>query len=149
MPIRFRCGYCQKLLGIARRKAGTQTTCPHCAATITVPVPDVTEADLDEIGRLLTGAPPPTPPERPAAVSPGEQPLFEGDLDAVLGEGAAPRQRPPAKPKPTPTSGLDASTLANTGEQVAMSSKKVTVAVVAVVLLLAVAFVVGFLVANR
>jgi hypothetical protein len=37
MPIRFRCGYCSRLLGIARRKAGTNTTCPHCGATIAVP----------------------------------------------------------------------------------------------------------------
>ena len=37
MPIRFRCSRCNRLLGIARRKAGTETTCPHCGATIMVP----------------------------------------------------------------------------------------------------------------
>jgi phage FluMu protein Com len=39
MPIRFRCSFCNRLLGIATRKAGTQTRCPHCGYEITVPVP--------------------------------------------------------------------------------------------------------------
>src|SRR5947209_460375 len=28
MPIRFRCAYCNQLMGIARRKAGTVVRCP-------------------------------------------------------------------------------------------------------------------------
>ena len=58
MPIRFRCTYCNRRLGIATRKAGTDTTCPHCGYTITVP--DETEADnkttrvnLDDVAELL------------------------------------------------------------------------------------------------
>jgi hypothetical protein len=65
MPIRFRCGYCSRLLGIARRKAGTHTTCPHCNATIAVPPAEEFEngsgshaelgsqPELAEIDRLL------------------------------------------------------------------------------------------------
>ena len=30
MPIRFRCPHCERLLGIARRKAGTPIRCPQC-----------------------------------------------------------------------------------------------------------------------
>ena len=30
MPIRFRCAYCNQLMGIARRKAGTVIRCPNC-----------------------------------------------------------------------------------------------------------------------
>jgi hypothetical protein len=40
MPIRFRCVYCDKLLGIARRKAGAVVNCPHCSEKLIVPTPD-------------------------------------------------------------------------------------------------------------
>src|SRR5207248_11693560 len=37
MPIRFRCAYCNQLMGIARRKAGTIVRCPKCAGEVIVP----------------------------------------------------------------------------------------------------------------
>jgi DNA-directed RNA polymerase subunit RPC12/RpoP len=37
MPIRFRCAYCNQLLGISRRKAGTAVRCPTCAGKVIVP----------------------------------------------------------------------------------------------------------------
>jgi phage FluMu protein Com len=37
MPIRFRCAYCNQLLGIARRKAGTVVRCPTCSGQVVVP----------------------------------------------------------------------------------------------------------------
>jgi hypothetical protein len=37
MPIRFRCAYCNQLLGISRRKAGTVVRCPTCAGQVIVP----------------------------------------------------------------------------------------------------------------
>jgi hypothetical protein len=40
MPIRFRCAYCNQLLGIARRKAGTVVRCPTCAGQVVVPATD-------------------------------------------------------------------------------------------------------------
>jgi hypothetical protein len=40
MPIRFRCAYCNQLLGIARRKAGTVVRCPTCAGQVVVPNPE-------------------------------------------------------------------------------------------------------------
>jgi phage FluMu protein Com len=43
MPIRFRCAYCNQLMGIARRKAGQVVKCPKCAGEIIVPVPEGTE----------------------------------------------------------------------------------------------------------
>lgn len=39
MPIRFRCVYCNQLLGIARRKAGTVVQCTNCNGQIVVPKP--------------------------------------------------------------------------------------------------------------
>jgi hypothetical protein len=40
MPIRFRCAYCNQLLGIARRKSGTVVRCPTCAGQVVVPAMD-------------------------------------------------------------------------------------------------------------
>ena len=40
MPIRFRCVYCDKLLGIARRKAGAVVNCPQCQQPRIVPTPE-------------------------------------------------------------------------------------------------------------
>src|SRR5260370_28312287 len=48
MPIRFRCAYCQQLMGIARRKAGAIVRCPRCAGEVIVPptheIPDANGA---------------------------------------------------------------------------------------------------------
>jgi hypothetical protein len=44
MPIRFRCVYCEQLLGIARRKAGTVVKCPNCGGQLIVPPPEDLEA---------------------------------------------------------------------------------------------------------
>jgi len=38
MPIRFRCAYCNQLMGIARRKSGSVVRCPKCAGEVIVPV---------------------------------------------------------------------------------------------------------------
>ena len=48
MPIRFRCAYCNQLLGIARRKAGTVVRCPTCAGQILVPKLQAEEAAKPE-----------------------------------------------------------------------------------------------------
>jgi hypothetical protein len=67
MPIRFRCAYCNQLLGIARRKAGTVVKCPTCAGQVVVPN---IEGDDD----------------RPKA--PGDQPVFErSDFDDLFNFG--------------------------------------------------------------
>src|SRR5262245_18268158 len=56
MPIRFRCAYCNQLMGIARRKAGTVVKCPNCNGQVVVPVEDSVgslqepEADLPPAG---------------------------------------------------------------------------------------------------
>jgi DNA-directed RNA polymerase subunit RPC12/RpoP len=55
MPIQFRCGACQQLLGIAKRKAGSVVDCPTCRTKTIVPAtaPDTSEPP-----------PPPVPPIR-------------------------------------------------------------------------------------
>jgi phage FluMu protein Com len=186
MPIRFRCDYCNRLLGIARRKAGTETNCPHCGYTITVPVPDDEAEDsadaqnIDEIDALLNPpmSPPPPPPPKPArperpqssTVSPpippapapaavsslstkttpsGERPFFEKDIDDVLGKKAGHEKPLPSKPKPPPTSGMDALSLDDRAGHIVISTQKATALAVAVVVLLALSFAAGFLLASR
>jgi phage FluMu protein Com len=53
MPIRFRCSHCDRLLGIARRKAGVQIHCPQCGETVTVPQQDQGEAEVSAIDRTI------------------------------------------------------------------------------------------------
>jgi hypothetical protein len=48
MPIRFRCAYCNQLMGIATRKAGQVVKCPKCAGEIIVPVPQGMEPAAPE-----------------------------------------------------------------------------------------------------
>jgi hypothetical protein len=70
MPIRFRCAYCNQLLGIAHRKAGTIVRCPTCAGQVVVPDP----------GAAGT--------EKNAAGEPGEAMLFErSDFDELFNPG--------------------------------------------------------------
>ena len=45
MPVRFRCAYCNQLLGIARRKVGTVVRCPTCAGQVVVPDRDAEDLD--------------------------------------------------------------------------------------------------------
>jgi phage FluMu protein Com len=49
MPIRFRCHYCNQLLGIARRKAGMGVRCPTCNTQLIVPQTD-TEPSQGQAG---------------------------------------------------------------------------------------------------
>ena len=76
MPIRFRCAYCNQLMGIARRKAGTVVRCPTCSGQVVVPDP----------GAAAEPSPSPGPSNQ----------LFEGsDFDQLF--DAAVRQEPAAK----------------------------------------------------
>ena len=46
MPIRFRCAYCNQLMAIASRKAGTVVSCPELRGDIIVPaLPGTPQAD--------------------------------------------------------------------------------------------------------
>src|SRR5262245_52625907 len=88
MPIRFRCAYCNQLLGIARRKAGTVVRCPGCSGQVVVP--SLQEAGLsekeqarsaggpagafegNEIDKMLEGA----EGDAPSVIQPGPGPVF-------------------------------------------------------------------------
>src|SRR5262245_60565525 len=110
MPIRFRCVYCEQLLGIARRKAGTVVKCPNCGGQLIVPPPEEIEAgdktlesaDADEpaepkiqavkVGSSTRGRSAPVVAESPAGTEGAF--LFErSDFDELL--------RPAGEKKPS------------------------------------------------
>ncbi len=80
MPIRFRCVYCNQLLGIAHRKAGTVVRCPTCAGQVVVPTTDTADAgpqdpsgsgepflfEQNDFDQIFTPAAPVAPPSRTA-----------------------------------------------------------------------------------
>jgi hypothetical protein len=208
MPIRFRCSYSNRLLGIATRKAGMQTTCPHCGNSITVPAPPrgeerterINVEDVDELLGKSAGAavkeapvppaqevlepefeeplslPPPPPPagpkraaraEKPARPTkpepskgpapkakpprphdPNDPPLFEGDVDEILGETAAPEAE--EREKSSPATGLDAMSLGGSESRpITLSPQTATLLMMAVVVLMALCFAAGYLIAPR
>src|SRR4051812_35245107 len=85
MPIRFRCAYCNQLMGIARRKAGTVVRCPTCAGQVVVPNPGPSIADM----------------ARPEGA---QAPLFGGDDidDLFVPKGGAAQEPTDAAPPPAP-----------------------------------------------
>lgn len=86
MPVRFRCAYCNQLLGISRRKIGTIVSCPTCQGKVVVP-------SIDS-----------EPAEQPAAV---QQPVFErSDFEELFGQAAAGTQ--PAAVEASPAAPLPA-----------------------------------------
>jgi hypothetical protein len=167
MPIRFRCPQCSRLLGIARRKAGHLTTCPQCGETITVPAQeeplDLTPLLDSENGAApVATAPIPRAAPKPAAPKPAprpqprrqpgeEPPLFEGeDFEALL--GTRPRSAPldlddeSARPA---AGGTDATSLEEEVRPLVLTPQRATLLVAVVVVLLGVAFALGYLIAAK
>jgi hypothetical protein len=192
MPIRFRCGYCNHLLAIARRKAGTETICPSCGYTVTVPEdPDDNQnelVDLDEFlnsesaeappnansppGRTDTSqsvahqrahSPPPAPHLQPSSPVTAAQHAARQALAANAADrpSSAPAPNSPfsaerllfdrqqdEKPKPSPTPGKNAASLDSDQSYIVLSAHKATVLAIAAVILLALSFAAGFLLAS-
>jgi phage FluMu protein Com len=59
MPIKFRCNHCNQLMGIARRKAGTDVHCPTCNGVLRVPLQDSEDAGAPAAGAVPIAAPQP------------------------------------------------------------------------------------------
>src|SRR5262249_31163660 len=84
MPIRFRCAYCNQLMGIARRKAGSLVRCPSCAGQIIVPNPEGGEGSGSQIREE-------------------NAPLFErSDFDKVFDSAAGTKRAPEPAAAPRP-----------------------------------------------
>lgn len=94
MPIRFRCVYCNQLLGISRRKAGCIVRCTKCEGQLIVP--DAGAAVIETNG--ADGAP------VPVKTDPGEGGgLFEReDFDALLQPYQAPAVKSAVAAPPPP-----------------------------------------------
>src|SRR5687767_1683605 len=100
MPIRFRCVYCNQLLGISRRKAGTIVRCTTCEGQLIVPNPD--DIATTEPAGAKDDAEPPSPA--------GGGLLEQSDFDAILepqavGPKPAAIASPPAPPPAPPVIG--------------------------------------------
>ena len=155
VPIRFRCDTCNGKLSIATRKIGTPVECPRCNQSMMVPSASQLGEELTEL--LLTvgsrresagseetqSAPAPT---RTAAKL-EDMPLFErSDFEKLLD----PRGKHPT-PLPLPVEEvlepLPPVNLANyPDDAIVLSRTKATVLAVGVVVLLGLAFGLGFLV---
>ncbi len=144
MPVRFRCRYCNQLLGIAHRKVGMEVNCPTCHHAVVVPPHDSPDVD------------------QPA---PRKDPLFEGsDLDALLKPAIVPSPEPakaaPPAPAPlpivfdvepfnVPRPGLPvAAPPPAAAAGVTLSPLQATLLTVGAVLVLAVAFAAGLLIGR-
>jgi hypothetical protein len=129
MPIRFRCCYCNQLLGIARRKAGSVIECPNCHGQVGVP-------SLPEGG-------PAAVPDAPKPPAPGEMRAYQHE--PVMEENVAPA------PDPGISVGnyLDPGNLADPPAGMALSWGQLTVLTVVVVVLLGVAFGIGLWLGMR
>ncbi|HEX4589759.1 MAG TPA: hypothetical protein VH120_07510 [Gemmataceae bacterium] len=99
MPIRFRCVYCNQLLGISRRKAGTIVRCTSCEGQLIVPEPSDAAAPA--------GPPeqPPAPTEKSDASGPKpfEAAEFDAFLEPLSAGGGPIVANPPALAKRLPT----------------------------------------------
>ncbi|MBL8865491.1 MAG: hypothetical protein KF873_09370 [Gemmataceae bacterium] len=100
MPIQFRCPSCDRMLGIAKRKAGTSVKCPRCAADVRVPAlagmavetngpvgaaPAIPKAPKEAISATAPSAVVTAPRSAPAERKVDSMPLFERpDFESLL-----------------------------------------------------------------
>jgi hypothetical protein len=143
MPIRFRCVYCNQLLGISRRKAGTIVRCTSCEGQLIVPDPSdpATEAAGSKEHTPEPAPVPPLPIEagRENAGSVFEAEDFGAFLDPLNGGRGPAVASPPAptvRPPTTPTAGGSIAS----ATALRLTRKGLTVAVAAGILAVGLAF---------
>jgi hypothetical protein len=133
MPIRFRCVYCNQLLGISRRKAGTIVRCTSCAGQLIVPEPVEIDAGANDGHGEADAAP--APANAPAPVSSPDV-FAASEFDAFLeplGQAGPMVASPPAPLVQRSVAPLQAPALV-------LSRNAVFVAVVAAIVALGLAF---------
>jgi phage FluMu protein Com len=141
MPVRFRCSYCNQLLGISRRKIGLPVKCPTCQGQVIVPA-----QDSDEKG-TAAAAEPIVAPQRHF-----EQSDFVKMLEQPPAAAERPRTQQPMLDFPIaasdnlpevdvePVSGQPATA------GIVLTPKKLTLLIVVIIVALALAFAGGVLV---
>jgi hypothetical protein len=148
MPIRFRCVYCNQLLGISRRKAGTIVRCTTCDGQLIVPDPSDPATEAANL--------PDRPAEqRPANASSSEAPavtggVFDGsdfdDFLQPLNAGGQAIASPPARRSSASAGSVispGAGQRAAGAAALVLSRRSMTVAVVGIVLAVGLAFACG------
>src|SRR5436853_391270 len=134
MPIRFRCAYCNQLMGISHRKAGSVVRCPKCAGEIIVPVPE--------------GAAPPE--EGPEQAVPPEELKFEPRVNLpvnVAVNAAAPTENAP--PPADVQVRAPAPALAPRRRGLFLPLGMLIVSLIVVILLLILVFVLGLIIGRH
>jgi DNA-directed RNA polymerase subunit RPC12/RpoP len=99
VPIRFRCAYCNQLMGIAKRKAGSIVRCPKCSGQVVVPDPvDDDGADVEDASDM------------PAAADIGQlnKSLEDAEIERML--AGTPASAPASAPPPSPASAAASTT---------------------------------------
>ena len=148
MPIRFHCPPCGQLLGIARRKAGTQVQCPSCRAWVLVP--NTSEAEFLRKNQPLPQHSPGNPPSVPA--NPDPAPLFERINFEELLHGSTAADPAGLPPLPYPAAGAvapqDFDVEHLPAAALTRSSNRPLVLVLLIVLLMVTSFGVGILVGR-
>jgi hypothetical protein len=139
MPIRFRCQYCNQLLGISRRKAGTAVRCPTCRGQVIVPTTGLSPSPLLEGSNFeapFQGPAVEDPPVPPFPFPPADAPPAF-DVERLAGPTALPEPGTGGHtPRRSPAAGL------------VLSPAQATLLTVAAVILLALAFAAGLLVGR-
>jgi hypothetical protein len=143
MPIRFRCVYCNQLLGISRRKAGTIVRCTSCEGQLIVPDPSdaATEAGSQE-----HASDPPPAQSLQTDNSGGPAGAFEGaEFDAFLepmnaGGGQAVASPPAPAVKRSPAVPARSTIQPNAVPVITLTRRGLTVAIVLAAVVLAAFF---------
>jgi len=158
VPVRFRCATCNGKLSIATRKIGMSVECPRCRESMIVPSASQIGEELTELLAAADGSgrdAQEETPDRSAGVpaskpaprhgkSLEDMPLFEkSDFDKLLD----PRLKPP-KPLPLPAENQPPTPVDGSADTdaIVISRTKATVLAVAMVILLGLAFGLGYIV---
>lgn len=117
----FRCGECNRLLGVSRSRVGQSITCPKCGTDQPVPNPDPLGDSATPSGLIAAPPAPTTTPASPAAPVPvpETEPAFAGlQLDSEpfsIRPTEPSRVRPARRPEVTSGSGETAATARTSG----------------------------------
>lgn len=160
MPIQFACDHCGGTLSIARRKAYSLVDCPKCGCKQVVPAESRRNGAAKPAAVVAQGV---TAPDRPAAGK--DLPLFErADFENLLdpAKNRLPEQAVKPKPDPVPVvkpapeadpnrelhelaTGVE---LMDRGGRVSLHRNHLILAAVLVLVLIGLAFTLGFIVAR-
>jgi phage FluMu protein Com len=156
MPVRFRCSYCNQLLGISRRKIGLAVKCPTCQGQVIVPPRDTEEQAAPAMAPV--GAPPRQFEQSDFLEMLEKQPALNAPASPVPAS-ASPSARVPSPPRaqepmpdfPAPEAEkppeVDVEPLSPPAASGwLLTPRKLTLLIVAIIVLLALAFAAGVLV---